>query len=73
MATQRRQAPLRCCAQVGGKNGEYIKPSTTAKQTRGRDGRMVLTDVPDPIRTSHNAWCQHAGCYKHPTHIEVIR
>ena len=33
---------------------------------------MVLTDVPDPIRTSHNAWCQHAGCYQHPTHVKII-
>ncbi len=58
---------------VGGKNGEYIKPSTTAKQSRDKNGRLMITDVPDQIRTSHNAWCQHAGCYRHPTHIEVIK
>ena len=58
---------------VGGKKGEYIKPSTTAKQSRDKNGRLMITDVPDQIRTSHNAWCQHAGCYRHPTHIEVIK
>ena len=42
-------------AQVGGKNGEYIKPSTTAKQMKDKHGRMILSDVADPIRTSHNA------------------
>ena len=51
---------------VGGKSGEYLKPSTTAKATRGKDGRVVLQDVPDQIRTSYNAWCQHPGCYNHP-------
>mmetsp|Transcript_14678 Transcript_14678/g.31056 ORF Transcript_14678/g.31056 Transcript_14678/m.31056 type:complete len:430 (+) Transcript_14678:18-1307(+) len=57
---------------VGGKNGEYIKPSTTAKSVRDEHGRVKLTDVPDPIRTSHNAWCQHAGCYNHPIHERII-
>ena len=31
----------------------------------------VLTDVPDKIRTSHNAWCQHSFCYNHP--VSVMR
>ncbi|EOD09048.1 hypothetical protein EMIHUDRAFT_465463 [Emiliania huxleyi CCMP1516] len=57
---------------VGGKSGEYLKPSTTAKATRGKDGRVVLQDVPDQIRTSYNAWCQHPGCYNHPVHERVI-
>ena len=59
--------------QVGGRRGEYIKPSTTAKTVRNAKGQMVLTDVPDTIRTSHNAWCQHRGCYDHPMHERVIR
>ena len=33
---------------------------------------MVLKDVPDQIRTSWNAWCQHPGCYNHPIHERVI-
>ena len=57
---------------VGGKYGEYIKPSTTAKP-RQANGQVVLTDVPDQIRTSHNAWCQHRGCYDHPIHERVIQ
>ena len=52
---------------VGGKNGEYLKPSTTAQVVNG-----VLTDVPDTIRTSWNAWCQHEFCYNHPIHERVI-
>ena len=52
---------------VGGKNGELIKPSTTAQVVNGK-----LTDVPDKIRTSHNAWCQHSFCYNHPVHERVI-
>ena len=52
---------------VGGKNGEHIKPSTTAQVVNG-----VLKDVPDQIRTSHNAWCQHSFCYNHPIHERVI-
>ena len=31
-----------------------------------------LTDVPDSIRTSWNAWCQHAFCYNHPVHEKAI-
>jgi hypothetical protein len=58
---------------VGGKHGEYIKPSTTAKPVRQANGQVVLTDVPDQIRTSHNAWCQHRSCYDHPIHERVIR
>ena len=58
---------------VGGKHGEYIKPSTTAKPVRQANGQVVLTDVPDQIRTSHNAWCQHRGCYDHPIHERVIQ
>ena len=58
---------------VGGKRGEYIKPSTTAKPVRQPNGQVVLTDVPDQIRTSHNAWCQHRGCYDHPVHESVIQ
>jgi hypothetical protein len=58
---------------VGGKHGEYIKPSTTAKPVRQPNGQVVLTDVPDQIRTSHNAWCQHRGCYNHPVHKRVIK
>jgi len=58
---------------VGGKNGEYIKPSTTAKPVRQANGQVVLTDVPDQIRTSHNAWCQHRSCFKHPVHERVIK
>ena len=46
---------------VGGKDQEYLKPSTTAQVRNG-----VLTDVPDTIRTSWNAWCQHEFCYNHP-------
>ena len=46
---------------VGGKNEEYLKPSTTAKAVKQPDGRMKLTDVPDqkgtyiyhPICTDH--------------------
>jgi len=57
---------------VGGKKGEYIKPSTTAKAVRGADGRVMLKDVPDQVRTSHNAWCQHRSCYDHPIHERVI-
>jgi len=56
---------------VGGKNGEYLKPSTTAKAVK-EDGKVVLRDVPDQIRTSWNSWCQHAGCYNHPVHERVI-
>ena len=52
---------------VGGMRGEYLKPSTTAKAVNG-----VLTDVPDTIRTSWNAWCQHSFCYNHPIHERVI-
>ena len=58
---------------VGGKRGEYIKPSTTAKPVRQPNGQVVLTDVPDQIRTSHNAWCQHRSCFKHPVHERVIQ
>jgi len=58
---------------VGGKHGQYIKPSTTAKPVRQRNGDVVLTDVPDQIRTSHNAWCQHRSCYDHPVHERVIQ
>ena len=39
--------------------GEMLKPSTTAHVVDGR-----LTDVPDTIRTSWNAWCareRHLG------------
>ena len=57
---------------VGGKRGEYIRPSTTAKPVRQPNGQVVLTDVPDQIRTSHNAWCQHRSCFKHPVHERVI-
>jgi hypothetical protein len=57
---------------VGGKHGEFLKPSTTAKPVRQANGQIVLTDVPDQIRTSYNAWCQHAGCYNHPVHHSVI-
>jgi len=57
---------------VGGAHGEYLKPSTTAKATRDANGRVLLQDVPDEIRTSYNAWCQHAGCYNHPVHERVI-
>ena len=52
---------------VGGKNQEYLKPSTTAQVVNGK-----LTDVPDQIRTSWNAWCQHPFCYNHPVHETVI-
>ena len=52
---------------VGGLHGEYLKPSTTAQVRNG-----VLTDVPDTIRTSWNAWCQHPFCYNHPIHERVI-
>jgi hypothetical protein len=41
-------------------HGEYLKPSTTAKAVRDADGRVVLKDVPDEIRTSYNAWCAPA-------------
>ena len=58
---------------VGGKHGEYIRPSTTAKPVRQANGQVVLTDVPDQIRTSHNAWCQHRSCYDHPVHEAVIQ
>ena len=58
---------------VGGKRGEYIRPSTTAKPVRQANGQVVLTDVPDQIRTSHNAWCQHRSCFKHPVHERVIK
>ena len=58
---------------VGGKHGEYIKPSTTAKPVRQPNGQVILTDVPDQIRTSHNAWCQHRSCYDHPVHEAVIQ
>ena len=58
---------------VGGTRGEYIKPSTTAKPVRQANGQVVLTDVPDNIRTSHNAWCQHRSCYNHPVHERVIQ
>jgi len=58
---------------VGGTRGEYIKPSTTAKPVRQPNGQVVLTDVPDQIRTSHNAWCQHRSCYDHPIHERVIQ
>ena len=57
---------------VGGPRGEYIRPSTTAKPVRQANGQVVLTDVPDQIRTSHNAWCQHRSCYDHPVHERVI-
>ena len=57
---------------MGGPRGEYIKPSTTAKPVRQANGQVVLTDVPDGIRTSHNAWCQHRHCYQHPVHRRVI-
>lgn len=57
---------------VGGKHGEYLKPSTTARAVKGADGTVKLTDVPDEIRTSYNAWCQHEGCYNHPIHERVI-
>ena len=50
-----------------------IKPSTTAKPVRQANGQVVLTDVPDQIRTSHNAWCQHSSCYNHPVHERVIQ
>ena len=52
---------------VGGKNQEYLKPSTTAQVVNGK-----LTDVPDSIRTSWNAWCQHSFCYNHPVHEKAI-
>lgn len=58
---------------VGGRNGEFIRPSTTAKPVRQANGQVVLTDVPDQIRTSHNAWCQHRSCYEHPVHEAVIQ
>ena len=58
--------------QVGGSRGQYLKPSSTAKMVRNANGRMVLTDVPDKIRTSHNAWCQHRGCGADSAWIAVI-
>ena len=56
---------------VGGRRGEYIKPSTTAKPVRQPNGQVVLTDVPDQIRTSHNAWCQHRGRLEERASSEV--
>ena len=46
--------------------------STTAKAERGPNGQVRLVDVPDKIRTSYNAWCQHRSCYAHPVHERVI-
>ena len=50
-----------------------MNQSFSPQATRNAQGQMVLTDVPDSIRTSHNAWCQHAGCYEHPIHDRVIK
>lgn len=57
---------------VGGRDGEYLVPSLTAKPVKQSDGRVLLTDVPDEIRTSHQAWCQHEWCSKHSVHAKVI-
>ena len=57
---------------VGGPGEQYLKPSTTAKAERGPNGQVRLVDVPDKIRTSYNAWCQHRSCYAHPVHERVI-
>ena len=57
---------------VGGQREEYLRPSTTAKSHVDANGRVVLEDVPDEIRTSQNAWCLHAGCFNHPVHRRVI-